>query len=210
MARVMKRKEDRRTELLDVVENLFVNNGYERITIGDIVENVGIAKGAFYYYFKSKDDVLNAVIQRFVEKMKEKADVIENDIDLSLTERLQEIVKVLLNFGGLKNEMIEYIHSENNMILYRLTETQIETYIAPVISRIIRLGVREGVYNTEFVEETVGLIIKGICLKNSSLKLLLHKPVFYNEKICFIENLITRILGIEEGKFILRDSFGQF
>ena len=55
MARIVKEADERRNEILDAAETLFTEKGYSKTTIIDILNQVGIAKGTFYYYFKSKE-----------------------------------------------------------------------------------------------------------------------------------------------------------
>ena len=54
MTRIIKEADERRNEILDAAETLITEKGYSKTTIIDILNQVGIAKGTFYYYFKSK------------------------------------------------------------------------------------------------------------------------------------------------------------
>lgn len=49
--RIVKDGGERRKELLDTARRLFISKGYEKTSINDILKEVGIAKGTFYYYF---------------------------------------------------------------------------------------------------------------------------------------------------------------
>ena len=66
-SRRSKHPEERRKELLDAAERLFVEQGYEETSIRDIITTVGVAHGLFYYYFRSKEDILAAIIDRFYD-----------------------------------------------------------------------------------------------------------------------------------------------
>ncbi len=55
MARIVKEADERRNEILDAAETLFTEKGYSKTTIIDILNQVGIAKGTFYYYFNNSD-----------------------------------------------------------------------------------------------------------------------------------------------------------
>ena len=59
-----KTKAVRREEILDAAEELFVTKGYEQATTVDIMQKVGIAKGTLYYHFTSKEEILDALIER--------------------------------------------------------------------------------------------------------------------------------------------------
>ena len=61
-----KKPEERRNEILDTSEILFRTKGYTKTTINDILQTVGIAKGTFYYYFRSKQEMMDALVMRFI------------------------------------------------------------------------------------------------------------------------------------------------
>ena len=61
--RIVKEAEERKSEILDAAEELFAAKGYEQTSTGDILERVGIARGTLYYHFKSKEDILDALIE---------------------------------------------------------------------------------------------------------------------------------------------------
>ena len=56
----MKEHDERRNEIINTAAVLFMEKGYDRCSINDILNKIGIAKGTFYHYFKSKEDVLDA------------------------------------------------------------------------------------------------------------------------------------------------------
>ena len=60
-----KSNDDRRDEFVDAAEKLFKENGIVDTTISSIVKEMDVAKGLFYYYFKSKDDVIDAISDRY-------------------------------------------------------------------------------------------------------------------------------------------------
>ena len=60
-----KHPEETIQKILDVSLKLFLEKGYEQTTILDIVDNLGgLTRGAFYHHFKSKEDVLNILLDR--------------------------------------------------------------------------------------------------------------------------------------------------
>lgn len=56
-----------RDEILKVALNLFFEKGFDGVTVRTIQREVGCEVGLFYYYFKSKDEVFDIVIKRFIE-----------------------------------------------------------------------------------------------------------------------------------------------
>ncbi len=54
---------DTRSQIVEVADKLFYERGYEHTSFADIAAVVGLSRGNFYYHFKTKDDILDAVIQ---------------------------------------------------------------------------------------------------------------------------------------------------
>lgn len=78
--------------ILDTAQELFLKKGYEHTTVQDIIDNLGgLTKGAIYHHFKSKEDILNAVINRlFAENtLSVKWIQIKNDQTLNGAEKLK-------------------------------------------------------------------------------------------------------------------------
>jgi AcrR family transcriptional regulator len=67
--RVTKRPEERRGELLDAAAGVFAAKGVGRTTVADITAAAGVAKGTFYLYFDSKEHLLAALKERFVDQI---------------------------------------------------------------------------------------------------------------------------------------------
>lgn len=61
--------QDNRQKIIDVANKLFYQRGYNQTSFAEIAEAVGIPKGNFYYYFKSKDDLLAAVIEHRIQQI---------------------------------------------------------------------------------------------------------------------------------------------
>ncbi len=62
MSKVDNNKEQKRNSLLDSAFTLFIDNGFNKTSISDIVAKAGVAKGTFYLYFKDKYDIRNHLI----------------------------------------------------------------------------------------------------------------------------------------------------
>ena len=78
--RIVKEYEERRKEILETAERLFLTKGYTKTTVNDILKEIGIAKGTFYHYFKSKEEVMDEIIMRIIKEDVTKAKRIVSDI----------------------------------------------------------------------------------------------------------------------------------
>jgi len=73
--RVVKKPEERRAEMVAAASKLFARQGFVRTSVAEIVSAVDVAKGLFYYYFTTKDEMVKAVVEGYasylgVEAMK--------------------------------------------------------------------------------------------------------------------------------------------
>ena len=69
MARVSKNPEQRREEILNTADMLFAQKGFDDVRVSDIVSQMGVAQGTFYYYFASKDEVFLALLDQKWEQL---------------------------------------------------------------------------------------------------------------------------------------------
>ena len=69
ITRIRKEPDVRRTELIDAALELFSSVGYEKTTVTDIVKKVGVAKGTFFYYFPTKEAVLETIIHCWASEL---------------------------------------------------------------------------------------------------------------------------------------------
>lgn len=63
----------REQEILEATESLLVKRGYQDMTVNDIAEAAGITRGALYFYFASKQDVVVALVARTVQELRDKS-----------------------------------------------------------------------------------------------------------------------------------------
>lgn len=59
-----------RQQIVEAANRLFYHRGYNQTSFTDIAETAGVPRGNFYYYFKSKDDILGAVIDARAERIR--------------------------------------------------------------------------------------------------------------------------------------------
>src|SRR6266508_3774279 len=67
--RIAKPPADRRRDILDAAVRVFSHKGIPHTTVADITEAAGVAKGTFYLYFDSRDHLLAALRERFMDDM---------------------------------------------------------------------------------------------------------------------------------------------
>ena len=70
-------KQERRKQILDAAEKVFTKRGLSKARVDDIAHESGLSKGALYWYFKSKDAIIRALLDRvFIDEMRDVEELI--------------------------------------------------------------------------------------------------------------------------------------
>lgn len=142
----------RRKDILATAEKLFHEKGYAKTTINDILKKQNIAKGTFYYYFKSKDEVVDAIVLAGSTDKAGKVRAIAGDRSLDTHGKLLRAAHVL--YSGRPNESVSADAEMHKRIL--LSEVKL---VAPEIAVIIAGGVKTGDLTCEFPIETAEYLL---------------------------------------------------
>ncbi len=84
-----------RDHIVGAADRLFYENGYEHTSFSDIAAEVRISRGNFYYYFKTKDEILAAVIERRLAKTRAMLDRWQAE-GASPAQRLRSFIRILV------------------------------------------------------------------------------------------------------------------
>jgi AcrR family transcriptional regulator len=204
MTRTVKDPETRRSELIDAAEELFLANGYEDTTVSDIVRKIGVAHGTFYHYFKSKDGVLDAITDRWIEEIKEGVAGIASRDDSDAIEKIIGVFSFFSSHGRSRQGLVEYVHEERNAHLHNKFERKVPPILIPLFSRMIEEGVRERFFDVKYPEMAALSIIEtaGAISHIHEAYRLEDKTEKMNEITDATFDFIERILGAEPGIFI--------
>ncbi|EUA79844.1 bacterial regulatory s, tetR family protein [Mycobacteroides abscessus subsp. bolletii 103] len=162
----MKHPELRRTELLDLAMTLFLERGYERVSLNDLIATSGMSKGAFYHYFSSKEALVSALAARSADQAFEALRPVFEAQGRGALERLNSglragyEVKMALGAPESIGAMASMMRPENQSLLRRISAIW-EDRFRPVLTEVIAQGVAEGVFDT-FDPEGVGDMIQGL------------------------------------------------
>ncbi|MBY0035513.1 TetR/AcrR family transcriptional regulator [Bacillus cereus group sp. MYBK15-3] len=160
--RIVKEYEERRKEILETAERLFLTKGYTKTTVNDILKEIGIAKGTFYHYFKSKEEVMDEIIMRIIKEDVTKAKRIVSNPDIRV---LDKLFKILMEqspkSGDVKEKMIEQFHQPNNAEMHQKSLVQSIIHLSPVLTEVLEQGIEEGIFSTPYPQETIELLLSS-------------------------------------------------
>ena len=135
--RVVKEAEERKQEILDAAEMLFGTKGFDNTSTGDILDAVGIARGTLYYHFKSKEEILDGVIQRMTNRLMEDAKASVRNKKLPVLERLTKAIMVLNVESKIGYEVMEQVHRPQNALMHQKMQTTLLSGITPIFTELV-------------------------------------------------------------------------
>ncbi|TPV47233.1 TetR/AcrR family transcriptional regulator [Bacillus dicomae] len=160
--RIVKEYEERRKEILETAERLFITKGYTKTTVNDILKEIGIAKGTFYHYFKSKEEVMDEIIMRVIKEDVAKAKVIVSNPNIPVLEKLFRILmEQSPKSGDVKDKIIEQFHQPNNAEMHQKSLVQSIIHLSPVLAEVLEQGIEEGIFSTSYPQETIELLLSS-------------------------------------------------
>ena len=191
----------RRGEILDIAENLFIQKGYANTTINDLLDATGLAKGSLYYYYSSKEDVLDGVVTRRGDQLVEAANLIAQTEGPSAPEKLMRLILSLKPSTELEQQLVDDLEVSSDGYMFLKSLTDIIQRLAPILAQIIEQGVAEEVFSTNFPLENAEVIL-------AATHALFDNPTFHwtpaetNGRVTALILAAERIIGAEEGSFM--------
>jgi len=156
-----KHPEETVNRIIDVAFRLFMEKGYEHTPIQDIIDKLGgLSKGAIYHHFKSKEDILVAVIDRMTAESNRILADIRDRADLSGKEKLREIFRESIN-RPVQDDIFTVAPDfcNNPKLLFGLLHDTIDHAAPEYILPIIRQGIKDGSIETDYPEQLAELIL---------------------------------------------------
>ncbi len=149
---------DKRKLILDTMQQLFIEGKAGTASVNDIAKQAGIAKGGLYYYFKSKEEVMDALVERIYE------DIIENCSNILKNCNLNAIEKFALLLHSYTTSYVDpsidiYLHLPQNAALHQKSLAQILLSLTGIINEILEQGIQEGYFTCEYPTEYSKIIL---------------------------------------------------
>ncbi|GIK75960.1 MAG: hypothetical protein BroJett021_49480 [Chloroflexota bacterium] len=218
MPRVVKEYDERYNEFLDVAQRLFYQKGYEQTSVQEIIQEMGVAKGLFYYYFSSKTDLLDAIIHRMMLQGIAVLQPLVEDTTMDALTKLSRFFDRTQSWKlankALMLELTRVMYRDDNILLRTKFSATATPYIVPLLAAIVRQGVEERVFNVEHPDESAEILIELSQAMASAVANFLLNPRPEEAEFCVwmagikrrvrsYERSIERILGAASNSICL-------
>ena len=198
--RIVKEAAERKNEILDAAEELFAARGYEETSTGDILDRVGIARGTLYYHFRSKEEILDALIGRINQALIARARRIAEDQSVPVVER---IIRTIASMNleeeksSIGHEVLEQVHKPQNALMHQKMQQGILDGVVPVISSLVEEGNEQGIFHAEYPRETTEMLVLYASIAFDSR--LGQTPEQLKNRMAAIIRNTEKFLGVERG-----------
>ncbi len=154
-------------KILDALWELLRDNEIQTISVSDIAAAAGMAKGTVYYYFPSKDAILQALVERSYAKPIEEAKKLAKQTDIPAFTRMAMIFQACRSSSSelhsqeepLTNGTQEEAHIHQKYLRYLITE------LKPVLTDIIKQAIENGDINFDYPDALSEIALIVLCVK---------------------------------------------
>ncbi|MGL5437668.1 MAG: TetR/AcrR family transcriptional regulator [Lachnospiraceae bacterium] len=162
--RVSKDPEERRAEIITAARYLFDKNGIEKTRVSDIVKHIGVAQGVFYYYFRSKDEIVEVVTEEVIKELKTEIHAVTERKEADFFRKLSDMIELYFS-------LIDQFTGDGEMVLPDFDRTDIES-AAPLqktrdilmeqMIRLVEEGTAQGVVEARYCDYAVWTLEAGL------------------------------------------------
>lgn len=138
---------DKYNRILDALQTLLEKQNIQDISVSSIAQTAGIAKGSIYYYFASKEEIVEALVERSYDSSIETAKLLAKQTDIP------PFTRMALIFQACRNSSFEFLRKntaasntslQTQSLLHHKYLRYIITELKPVLAEIIRQGIENG------------------------------------------------------------------
>ena len=193
-----KTKVERRNEIIETAGKLFEEKGYEQTQVQDIVNEIGVAKGLFYYYFKSKDEVMEELADRYADAI---IDAVNKLIDKDITtfDKINRIFQIFIDSAEKKFGIFMGILNVKNGKTHERIFFNVGKKMVPLVTELILSGNDNGECNCSDPNFITEFLVSG--LFNIMNQISPDEKIDYlKEKLPTIKTMILKLYNFAEQK----------
>lgn len=152
----------KRDLILNAMEELLRTGKGSSCSVSDIARQAGIAKGGMYYYFHSKEEVFDALVERAYAQHIQECDRAVASCGGSALCKLEALYRSYL--GAFSHSgMDEYLHQPQNAEIHQKSLAKILLALSPVAADIIAQGVSEGLFECPYPAQFSEIVLSVFC-----------------------------------------------
>ena len=188
--------------ILDALQQLMVDKSIQNISVSDIAAKAGIGKGSIYYYFPSKEAILDALIRRNYETPLQTAKNLADQTDIPPFTRMAMLFQACRSsaaaFLRQSGDKVRTITQQESAYLHQKYLNYLISVLKPNLAKIISQGIEAGEIHFDYPEALaeIVLIVLGVKLNNTFLS---TTPEDCEYTIRGLISLLEQGTGLPEG-----------
>lgn len=147
-----------RSQILDVAWKLFEENDYDDVTMQQIVDTLDISKESVYYHFKDKEVLFEEIISSNSKLEIENLKLILSNSDFTIREKVSEFI-LHISSSDIRKKLIDYMCIQKKPIFFIKSIRTSTLEITPLLSCLIKQGIEEGIFKTDYTNEMAEVFI---------------------------------------------------
>lgn len=196
MARTPQDPNIRINEILDAADQLFFTKGYHSTTINDIAKKIGVAQGMLYYYFKSKKEILEKLLDRHASALISEIKTII-DCTNSPSEKIALTISNVIHKANYKDGLLlTLLYDTQNLHLKVQLFRQLEIALSPGLLKIIEDGIKRQYFCIVHAPTAVDYILVILEFLSEALYQKTSAEIL-SFRLQMAESLIEKALGCE-------------
>lgn len=188
-------------KILDALQSLLENKDIQTISVNEIAQTAGIAKGSIYYYFSSKDKILEALIERNYEKP------IATAKNLAEQKHVSPFIRMAMIFQACRNSSTAFLRqhtgtksvtTQDHLLLHQKYLNHLIVELKPVLTSIIEQGIEQGEIHFDYPAALSEIVLIILAVKMDTT-LLPSSPEEIEETILGLISLLEKGTGNPPG-----------
>jgi AcrR family transcriptional regulator len=186
--------------------NLFLEKGYEETMVSDIVKSVGVAQGTFYYYFQTKESVLDAALEKMLQDGVDRVARLAADEYQSPTQRLEGLFRMLFSPRGSIEVSSRYSQFLQNTGVHARMETVRFKMLHHVLTNLIEAGIQCAEFRAlRFPGELAEIALRGVSSFMHDRQELLAAPIAIDATMDALAECMENLLGLPANTLDFKD-----
>ena len=161
--RVVKKPEERKAEMVAAASRLFAQQGFVRTSVAEIVSAVDVAKGLFYYYFTTKDDMVKAVVEGYCSYLGAETQKIA-DLPIPAQEKITRLMQLDTWQQCFTQPMLADLCLPQHAALYSDMCDRVVDHMRPAVEKIVKQAMDERGLDSAQASRITGVGMYGVLM----------------------------------------------
>lgn len=153
---------NKRDLILDAMESLMKDDNGANCSVSDIAKKAGIGKGSIYYYFESKEEIFDALVERIYGEVINKCQVLITQSHVTAIEKIALLFQSYMT-SDIEKTIGRYLHDPHNATIHQKSLATILLGLKPLLSLIIKQGISDGIFQCDYPSEFSEIILSELC-----------------------------------------------